>query len=158
MIWWIILLFLAGLLLIQAECFVPGGICGTLGLVLIIVSCTLGYIHYPGHGLLIIVGETLGAVGSFGLALYLFPRTSLGRKLALNDSQRADQGWVASKTEQSLKGKTAEVYTALRPAGTILLDGRRIDAVSDGQYIDKGAKVRVIQVHGSRVVVEKETN
>ncbi len=134
----------------------PGGICGMLGLVLVIVSCALGYVYYPGYGLLIIVGEVLGALGSFGLAIYLFPRTSLGRNLALSDSQQVDQGWVASKTEQSLKGKTAEVYTALRPAGTILLDGRRIDAVSDGQYIDKGAKVRVIQVHGSRVVVEKE--
>jgi len=43
----------------------------------------------------------------------------------------------------------------LRPAGTIKLNGERVDAVSEGSFINKGQKVKVISVSGSRVVVRK---
>jgi membrane-bound serine protease (ClpP class) len=35
-----------------------------------------------------------------------------------------------------------------------VVNGKRVDAVSDGSFIDKGARVRVIEVQGARVVVE----
>ncbi len=43
----------------------------------------------------------------------------------------------------------------LRPAGVIVIDHERIDAVSDGSYIDKGKQVEVIKVEGSRIVVRE---
>ena len=45
--------------------------------------------------------------------------------------------------------------TPLRPAGIIEIADRRIDAVSDGAFIDSGSRVRVLTVEGSRVVVER---
>jgi membrane-bound ClpP family serine protease len=39
------------------------------------------------------------------------------------------------------------------PSGAVTIDGRTINAVSEGVPIDAGQRVRVIDVHGNRVVV-----
>lgn len=155
MIGWVLLLFFLGMTLILAEVIVPGGICGTFGGVLVIGSTVLGCYSYPEYGLFIVIGESLAAVTSIVLGLYYLPRTSLGKRFILTTSLNKDQGWVVKASDESLVDALGEVYTALRPAGTILVDGKRLDAVSDGEFIDKGEKIRIIQVHGNRIVVER---
>jgi hypothetical protein len=39
------------------------------------------------------------------------------------------------------------------PAGAIILDGRTVDAVSEGMPIEAGQMVRVVEVRANRVVV-----
>ncbi|MEM5592240.1 NfeD family protein [Niallia circulans] len=51
--------------------------------------------------------------------------------------------------------KTGVTLTALRPAGVILIEDERIDVVSDGSFIDKGKKVKVVKAEGSRIVVRE---
>jgi membrane-bound serine protease (ClpP class) len=43
----------------------------------------------------------------------------------------------------------------LRPAGSIMVGNKRIDAVSNGIFIDAGKTVRVVEVEGHRVVCEE---
>ena len=43
----------------------------------------------------------------------------------------------------------------LRPAGICEFDGRRVDVVSQGGFIDGGSEVEVIKVDGNRIVVKK---
>jgi membrane-bound serine protease (ClpP class) len=47
------------------------------------------------------------------------------------------------------------VVTPLRPAGTVEFGTERLQAVSEGAFIEAGAVVRVIEVHGNRIVVEQ---
>jgi membrane-bound ClpP family serine protease len=42
----------------------------------------------------------------------------------------------------------------LRPAGIVLLDNRKIDAVTNGEFISPGTPVAVTQMRGSRAVVQ----
>jgi membrane-bound serine protease (ClpP class) len=35
----------------------------------------------------------------------------------------------------------------------VTIDGRKVDAVSEGMPIEAGCRVRVLEVHGNRVVV-----
>lgn len=155
MIQLIVILFLAGIVLIVAEFFVPGMVCGALGVLLIIASTAVGCVHYPDHAFMIIFAEFMGAMVVSGLGFIFFPRTRAGKVMILADSQTQDAGWVAVPTDSSLMGTTGVVFTALRPAGTIVVGRQRLDAVSNGTFIDTGAKVRVVEVQGSRVVVEK---
>jgi membrane-bound ClpP family serine protease len=46
--------------------------------------------------------------------------------------------------------------TDLRPSGTALIGGKRLDVVTRGDYIEKGSEVRVSAVEGSRIVVRKK--
>ena len=48
-----------------------------------------------------------------------------------------------------------KVLTELRPAGTVQIDGRPVDVVSEGAFIEKGTRVVVLSVSGSRVVVRE---
>jgi membrane-bound serine protease (ClpP class) len=54
-----------------------------------------------------------------------------------------------------LMGVEGEVLAPLRPAGVASLGGRRVDVVSRGEMIESGARVRVIELEGNRVVVAR---
>jgi membrane-bound serine protease (ClpP class) len=154
MIAWAVLLFVAGTGLILAEFVVPGLICGILGSVLVIASAAMAYYIYPDYLMFIILVELVGVIIAIIAGMVILSRTRAANPLILQTSQQANAGWVAAESDTALLGARGAVSTALRPAGTILINGKRIDAVSDGAFIDKGAVVRVIAVQGSRVVVE----
>lgn len=155
MVSWVVFLFFVGVALILAEFFVPGGICGAFGGIAIIASCALGWYHYPEHIFMIVMLEGIGIVICIIIGLYIMARTPVGRILVLQDSQQAAQGWVSNDDNHSLIGMVAPVHTALRPVGTIELNGERVQAVSAGAYIESGESVRVVEVHGNRIVVER---
>jgi membrane-bound serine protease (ClpP class) len=48
---------------------------------------------------------------------------------------------------------TGVARSILRPAGKAEIDGMLVDVVTDGEFLDAGAPVRVLAVEGSRVVV-----
>ena len=152
---WALGTFVAGMALLLAEFIVPGLICGIVGVVLIVASGVLAFKVYPEHLLLIVVVELLGVAATVIAGMYMLARTRAAKGIILATSQQADAGWVAAETDHDLLGKIGSVYTALRPAGTIMVEGKRVDAVSSGDFIDKGAAIRVIETHGARVVVEK---
>ena len=152
---WGLVLAAVGIFLILAEFIVPGLICGILGTGLVITSAVLLIQAYPDAAVLIIGGELLGILFAVMGGMYLLSRTRAARGLILSTSQQADSGWVATETDSDLIGQTGEAFTVLRPAGTVVVDGKRVDAVSSGEHIEKGSSIRVIEVHGSRVVVEK---
>ncbi|MFO7973346.1 MAG: NfeD family protein [Candidatus Hydrogenedentota bacterium] len=156
MIWWVLILFAAGVVLITVEFVIPGGLCGSAGGLMVIASTALGIYHYPDYWLPILMMEFLGTIASVLLGMYLLPRSPFGKLLVLADSQKADEGWVNEENNAELVGKTGKVVTPLRPVGTVELGKERLQAVSEGAFIDRGAIVRVIEVHGNRIVVEEE--
>ncbi len=155
MIWWVFLLFLCGVILILAEFIVPGGICGTFGFVMLLASTALGGYYYPDYLIYIIIFEFLGFVGSIGTGFYLITKTSAGQKLVMSESQTVDKGYVGIQFDPSLVGKTGKVISPLRPAGIIEVDGKRVDAVSSGMFIELGSIVKIIDIQGPRIVVEE---
>jgi membrane-bound serine protease (ClpP class) len=43
--------------------------------------------------------------------------------------------------------------TVFRPAGSVMIDGERVDAIADGSFIDQDQLVKVIKVAGTKVIV-----
>ena len=62
------------------------------------------------------------------------------------------QNWVqaAPKELAALAGKS---LSPLRPAGVTLIDGQRVDVVTNGEFIEPETEVEVVAGEGSRVVV-----
>jgi membrane-bound ClpP family serine protease len=50
-------------------------------------------------------------------------------------------------------GKIGQAKSMMLPSGAVLVEGRTIDAVSEGMPIEPGQVVRVIEVRGTRVIV-----
>jgi membrane-bound serine protease (ClpP class) len=40
-------------------------------------------------------------------------------------------------------------------SGDVFIDGKRIDAVSEAEFVDKDVEVEVIKIEGSRIVVKR---
>ncbi|MFK7742368.1 MAG: NfeD family protein [Planctomycetota bacterium] len=53
----------------------------------------------------------------------------------------------------ALVGRVGRAATVLRPTGTMEIDRDRIDVVTEGDFVDQGAAVKVLYVQGNRVVV-----
>jgi len=151
---WCVLLFILGVSLIVVEFLLPGLVCGILGVIFLVVSTGIGINLYPEYTVFIIIGEVLGACAGIALGFYGLGNTRLGRSLFLDTSQDLDKGFVNIPSAAIAVGTTGRVLTNLRPSGTIIVGAERYDAVSDGNLIEAGQLVQVIEVHGNRVVVE----
>ncbi len=162
---WEIVLFFVGILLLAAEIFViPGfGVAGILGILMVLVSLFTALIGNVGLDLpstmeinsaiitltvtLILVAVLIGS-----LSRYL-PETKAFNRLVLAPELSSADGYVANETDFSLVGKSGTTLTVLRPAGTMMVDGKRVDVVSEGGFISEGVTVKVIDVIGNRVQV-----
>lgn len=151
----VIVLFVAGAALIFAEFFVPGGALGILGALLVVGSIALGWYRFPEYGVLLFASELGAVVVVVSIGLYLIFKTPLGDGLVLKAKQDVSAGYADFAQDQSLVGQLAKVHTTLRPAGSILMGNTRIDAVSNGTFIDAGKTVRIVEVEGHRVVCEE---
>jgi membrane-bound serine protease (ClpP class) len=154
MIGWILLLYFGGLFLIVAEFFVPGGICGAFGGAAVLASAAMAVMYFPSYAFFVILAQFIGVVIAVIAGIKLFPYTPLAKVMILHADQDPGAGYVNETGNLELMGAEGEAFSALRPAGSILVNGVRHDAVSDGSLIDKGARVKVIEVRGNRIVVE----
>jgi membrane-bound serine protease (ClpP class) len=44
----------------------------------------------------------------------------------------------------------------LRPAGKVAIDGKLYDVITEGEYIESGARVRVVSTDSNRIVVAED--
>lgn len=138
---------LLGFLLIGLEVFLPGGVAGALGGLCILTGVILTF-RTSGTGLGICVllvclgvGSTLGYLGWKRL-----------KKSPLVLRSRLGNGSAQGKVEE-MKGKVGVALTDLRPSGAVEIEGRRVDAIVQGEYIARGTKIGVVEERNSRVLV-----
>lgn len=162
-------IFLIGLGLILVEIFVlPGfGFPGILGTMLVVWSLLNAMIHrMPGGDWLPSMPEFQMPAFKLSLAVVLsglgavllgkiLPKTPFYGHLVLKQATGASQGYSAGPTDTaSLVGAVGRAVTALRPGGAMLLGDQRMDVVTRGEFVEANADVRIVEVHGNRVVVE----
>jgi membrane-bound serine protease (ClpP class) len=76
------------------------------------------------------------------------------KRLTLKKAQNDGEGYTSGPAGlDALLSREGTALTPLRPSGTAVIDGKRVDVVTEGEMIDKDKPVRVIKVEGGRVVV-----
>ncbi len=148
-----ILLLFIGIILIIVEFFVPGGIVGIIGAVFILLSLLLAGADFVQMGYSILIAMLIAVIGMVVLMKFFGKKLHMFNKLVLKDATTTEEGYVSNVNRLELIGKKGIAVTPFRPAGVVSIDGERIDAVSDGSYIDAKKHVEVIKVEGSRIVV-----
>ncbi|MBA7473008.1 hypothetical protein ES707_08340 [subsurface metagenome] len=147
-------LYLAGLVLICFEVFVPGGILGTIGFFLIVGSIWIAFVRLGSvGGSYFLVGGLVLAMVCVYLVMKFGTKTRLSRKLFLQSTEKGFRS--TSKNLEDLKDKTGISLTTLRPSGKALIDGGKVNVVSEGVFLPKGCKIKVVMVEGNRVVVRR---
>ena len=150
-----IILFALGLIAMAIEFFEPGmGIFGGIGIVIMVIDIFVlaktweqGFVLLGGLAIIVML-----------FVLLLFVLTSYGllpKKLILSDSTDNDSGYVAAAEHKVAVGDEGVTVTELRPAGKARFGDIDADVVSEGSFIDGGAKITVVSVAGNRIMVKK---
>ncbi|PSL41214.1 membrane-bound serine protease (ClpP class) [Planomicrobium soli] len=150
-----IVLLIIGFGLLAAEVFVPGGVLGFLGLMAIFSSILLAGGDFQTTSIAILIALIIATAGMVILLKFFGKRLHLFNRIILMDATDTESGYVSNVNRTELIGQTAVTMTALRPSGTIKLNDERIDAVSEGRFVDAGKSVKIIKVEGSRIVVRE---
>ena len=149
-----IALVLAGLGLILIEVYlVPGfNVVGVLGV--LVIAFGVGY-AYSEMGL---TGGVLLTVGALGMLVLMFMwlwRSGAWDRFILATSLRKDDTLIARESEDRARflGQIGRAITPLRPTGIVEIDGRRIEVMTEGEFIAAGSEVQVVAVNRRRYFV-----
>ena len=150
-----IVLQLAGILVIIAEIIIPSA--GVLSLI------AMGLI---GYSLYIVYTTMSSSIATMFITfdiitipvLVLIGLKMLARSpVTLRHMLSKDQG-VSSQSADLANYLHTEgmAVTDLRPAGVATINDNRVDVVSRGEYIDKGAQLMVIDVTANQIIVREK--
>lgn len=145
----VVLLLVAGLALILLETILPGMIAGVIGTGCLVAGVVVSYLDFgPRAGNLVLLGVLAALLVAGLLWIRFFPHSRLGQTFV---TRRAVGNLGVDRPE--LLNQTGTALTNLRPAGTVLIGDKRVDVVTEGGLIPRGAAVKVVAVEGFRVVV-----
>lgn len=159
-------IFLLGVLLIVAELyFFPGLVIPTIcGILLILFSFAFSKVDfYPTTDSIIPTWsafegpllQTVYAILAGFLGMMVVARLIPSRWVAKGLEEATVAGPSLKKTVPVERGEEGVATTILRPSGTAEFQGRSLDVVTTGGMIDSGARVRVVDLDGYRIVVEQ---
>jgi len=151
----IVVAFALGTIFAVAEVFLPsGGLLTVLSVLSFVAAIVLGFTMGQTDGLITLVVVVILAPTVLYASLRIWPHTPMARKIILTGpSSTAKAGDLADLDPEELVGKVGVAKTLLRPAGKMVLGDRQIDCVTEGDLVQAGRKVEIIEVHGARVVV-----
>ncbi len=169
--WLAIFLFFLGMILIGVEIFIlPGfGITGIAGILLVLGSLGLvAYGHWPknpdewvglGKSMAPYGISCMGALVSVVIIAQFLPSMPMTSKLFLKPRDNDDQPLFAEdELHQGLAGLLGSIgvaETSLHPSGKAKFGDHWLDVVSDGGFIVQGAKIKVCQIEGGKIVVSE---
>ena len=150
-----VILQLVGVVVIIAEIILPSG--GILSI------AALGVF---GYSLFIVFNEISMIIGfSFVAAdLILIPvlvivgLKSLARSpITLRNTLSRKEGVSSQSSKlESYVGRQGNALTDLRPAGIAVINDKRVDVVTRGEYLEKDSAIIVTAVTGNQIIVRKK--
>lgn len=147
---WMIVLALLGLILLFAEILMPGfGLFGILGAVSLLGALVLTFRLY---GMIAFFVMLALMVALFFIMIAAAKKSGLYNKVVLKDRQEAQD--FDETVLQGLLGQTGLTQTTLRPFGVADFGGKNFDVCSQGDFIDRGERVQVVQITGKTVTVK----
>lgn len=156
--WWLVFavfLYLLCAVLIIAEVFVPSG-----GLIsLCALACLVGgafiFFHHSTTAGWIGIGIAVVMIPIVLIFAYkIFPKTRFGKSVTLSPPERQQGDAIPDTSElKELLGKVGIVITPMRPVGMCDFSGQRVECVAESGYVEKGKKVKVINVQSTQLTV-----
>jgi membrane-bound serine protease (ClpP class) len=151
-----ILLLALGLGLIVAEIFFPSfGILSVLATAAIAGAIAMAFQECSTAGVRFLIATAILVPAAIVAGFKLFPRSPFGKRMVVGGLSFESTASL-DRRDLGLAGKEGVVEADCRPAGMARIEGRRVDVVTRGEWIEAGARVRVVEVQGNRVVVARD--
>ena len=153
--WTSLAIFVTGLILLIIEAIVPGfGLPGISGIILVIAGTILAMGTLTSALMSLSIAIIMTAIITILLIKYGH-RSPLFDKIILTTHQKDEEGYLSTTTKDEYLGKEGITISELRPSGIIEIDGKRLDALSEGIFIPKGTPIKVARVEGSKIIVRR---
>lgn len=163
------ILYTIGLLVIFftlaiAEILVPSA--GLLGLFAVAAAITAVLIAFTvslNFALAVILALLVLTPILLSIVLRIWPQTAIGKEV-LNRRSRDSRSTTPTATAPDgtpltdLVGRYGVAASNLLPAGRIIVDGHKVDAVSTGMPIDSGDPIKVVRVQSGKLQVRLATS
>lgn len=151
-----IILVVIGMVLIVIEMIIPGfGAAGISGGIALIAGLAIGSSSFTGAMFSLLIVLVLLAL----IAIIIFRSALRGRlsrsRVVLNTSIDSGSTELFDEDIRKLAGKTGRTLTALRPSGIAEIGGKRVDVVSEAEFIGKGEDIVVESIDGMKVLVKR---
>ena len=149
----ILILSVVGIAAVLAELVLPGGILGVIGGLCLVGAVIATFVSYGATagtialGILVVI-----ALISLNLWMRLFHRLPFMKQLILNDAVGVDAGLMKN---QGITGRTGTVLTDLMPSGRGEFDGEKVDIITEGPSIKRGARVEIVETRGPSIIVRE---
>lgn len=146
------------LLLLVAEFFVPSaGIVGIASAVAAIASIAIAFTHSMVAGIAVMSVVAISTPAILYAMVRFWPHTPIG-KLILNRrpgqiDEPIESRLRSGEKRKELIGRLGVAKTNLLPSGLVVIDGNRIDAISEGSAIDAGTDVVVVSTIAGKIRV-----
>ena len=143
-----------GFVLLYLEVFViPGvNIFGILGFISLFTGIIYAYVRL-GAGAALWLGS--GTALTTAALVWWVLRLGTWQRLVLHRGNTSQEGYSSAPADLAeLAGQIGEALTPLRPSGRARFGERIVDVVTQGDFIARGTPVAVLEVVGSRVVVQ----
>ena len=150
------MLIVLGVALGVLELFIPSaGVLAALSIASIIAGVVVGFLSGPLVGLGVLVTVIVGLPAGMVVAVKWWPHTPIGRRILLrvgnSEEMKPDDDF--HRGLKALIGCYGEARSKMLPSGAIVIDGKTIDAFSEGVPIEPGQRVVVLDVQGTMVLV-----
>ncbi|MBI1825080.1 MAG: hypothetical protein HY287_14905 [Planctomycetes bacterium] len=156
-IFFIVMLFAAGAMILVAELFIPShGVLTVIGIGLLIGGVVETF-RYAGEtaGIVASVGCLVAIPAFLATAVRIWPRTWIGKLIAPpNPTVTARDSSVPVEELSRFIGRSGTAVSTLRPVGICEFDGRRISCVAEYGMIDAGTQVEALRVNGANLAVQ----
>lgn len=152
-----ILLVVGCLAFLILEVFVVSfGAISLIAIAMGVAGVVLAFQESTAYGWTMVGVLFFGAPASLWGAFRILPRLGFARGLYLRKPELSDRerhAGVSARTE--LIGSIGEATSQLRPSGTAVFHGERVQVVTTGRLLAPGTRIRVVEVTGNRIVVEE---
>ncbi len=161
-----LILFFVGIALIAAEIFLAPGVMffGLLGITVVMISIVMAMVAPSAplsaeDAFFNLIFSLAVASGLFLLLVRVLPKTSarsgLVTRAVIKGLPTYDNVLESQEQTAALVGLRGRTITPLRPSGKIDTDGRILDVVAEGEFIETGDEVEIIEATAFRAVVRR---
>jgi len=150
---WAMLILIVGLLLIYLEFYLPGGVMGVAGGLILLGNIVVFSLssESPLFVVIIIITTLVGVVAVAKIALWRIRSAKPEDSIYLEGDQ---EGFKASEYAEDIVGMEGVAASNLRPSGHIVVESKKYQAVSKSGYISKGSKIIVSGGEGAHLQVK----
>ena len=153
--YWPVILLFATLVLLGFEMVIPsGGVIGICALLTYVASIIVAFANLGCQiGTAYLISTMVVATILSNIFIRFWPKTAIGRRIFGTPPTSEEVIPARQRALDEMIGKRGRATSSMLPSGGIRVDGRTLDAVSDGMVIEAGTPIEIVAVKANHLVV-----